>query len=212
MFSSDNTILVLAPHTDDGELGCGASLSKLHRMGCDIHYVAFCTCDESLPDGYPRGTLARELRHAAAALSIPDANLHIQDFEVRRLSYNRQDVLDILVSLNRELKPDVVFCPTLDDLHQDHMTVAHEALRAFKRRTILAYEMPWNNVVFTANFIVAVEEQDIENKSLALSRYKSQEGRSYMQPSFIRSWATMRGVSVGVEFAEAFTMVRGVSR
>ena len=51
-------VLVLAPHTDDGELGCGASLSKLQRLGHEIHYVAFCTCDSNLPDGYPDGTLA----------------------------------------------------------------------------------------------------------------------------------------------------------
>lgn len=212
MLPNKSTVLVLAPHTDDGELGCGATLSKLGRLGFDIHYVAFCTCDSNLPEGYPDGTLANELEHAAEELGIPRSNLHIQDFEVRRLSYFRQEVLDRMVELNRSINPEIVFCPTLDDLHQDHSTVAHEAARAFKKKTLLSYEMPWNNIVFHANYMIEVDAEDVEKKISALSHYVSQKGRRYIQANFIRSLATTRGVSIDVDYAEAFTMVRGVFR
>ena len=142
MIRSGSTILVLAPHTDDGEIGCGATLSKLLDLNCKIYYLAFCTCDSNLPDGFPNGTLEAELREATKVLSIPKENVIVKDFQVRCLSYERQAVLDILVALNKEISPDVVFAPTLEDLHQDHSTVTQEAIRAFKTKTLLCYEMP----------------------------------------------------------------------
>ena len=148
MIRSGSTILVLAPHTDDGEIGCGATLSKLLDLNCKIYYLAFCTCDSNLPDGFPNGTLEAELREATKVLSIPKENVIVKDFQVRCLSYERQAVLDILVALNKEISPDVVFAPTLEDLHQDHSTVTQEAIRAFKTKTLLCYEMPWNNFSF----------------------------------------------------------------
>ena len=36
-----NRVLVLAPHTDDGELGAGATIAKLIEHGADVRYVAF---------------------------------------------------------------------------------------------------------------------------------------------------------------------------
>ncbi|MBT4611169.1 MAG: hypothetical protein HOC05_14085, partial [Gemmatimonadetes bacterium] len=30
-------ILVLAPHTDDGELGCGGTISRLIEKGCEVY-------------------------------------------------------------------------------------------------------------------------------------------------------------------------------
>ena len=44
-----NNILVLAPHTDDGELGCGGTISKFVKEGKNIYYVAFSTAEESVP-------------------------------------------------------------------------------------------------------------------------------------------------------------------
>ncbi len=43
-------ILVLAPHTDDGELGCGGTIVRLIDEGQDVYYVAFSICEESVPE------------------------------------------------------------------------------------------------------------------------------------------------------------------
>lgn len=42
---------VLAPHTDDGELGCGTSIARFVEEGADVFYAAFSTADQSLPEG-----------------------------------------------------------------------------------------------------------------------------------------------------------------
>lgn len=208
--SDSRVALVLAAHTDDGELGCGATMSKLIRSGYEVHHFAFCSCDSTLPDGLPSGTLEEEFRMASKTLAVPSHNLKVFDFEVRRLAESRQQVLEILVETNRNLEPDIVFCATPGDLHQDHQTLAIEAIRAFKNRTILCYEMPWNNITFSANFLVSVGRDDLDNKVNSLSKYRSQSHRRYMDPLFAEGLARVRGATIGVEFAEAFTMVRGV--
>ena len=45
--------LVLAPHTDDGEFGCGGTMARLVEAGCDVRYVAFSIATRSLPPGFP---------------------------------------------------------------------------------------------------------------------------------------------------------------
>lgn len=210
MFQQKSTILVLAPHTDDGELGCGGTMARLIREGHEVHYVAFCSCDESLPEGMAAGTLRAEVLRATRVLGIPPERVSVLDFPVRHLAERRQAVLQHLVELNRYLEPNVVFCPTREDLHQDHAVVAAEAMRAFKARTLLGYEMPWNNIKFDANLLVKLEERDVDLKIAALAEYESQRHRPYVSERFIRGLSHSRGVTISQEYAEAFTLYRGV--
>lgn len=103
--------LVLAPHTDDGEFGCGATTARLVEAGCEVRYVAFSIATRSLPEGFPPDTLAREVRAATAELGIPEAGLTVHDFDVRTFPERRQDILELLVALWEDYRPDVVFQP-----------------------------------------------------------------------------------------------------
>ena len=58
------TILILAPHTDDGELGCGGTIHKLTQLGKKVIYVAFSTCEESVPEGFAPDVLTHEVKAA----------------------------------------------------------------------------------------------------------------------------------------------------
>ena len=42
-----NKILILAPHTDDGEFGCGASIAKFIKEDKEVYYAAFSLAEES---------------------------------------------------------------------------------------------------------------------------------------------------------------------
>ena len=210
MFDRLGRVLVLAPHTDDGELGCGASIARFIEEGDDVFYAAFSTADESLPEGLPPGTLAGELRAATAILKIPNANVLVYDYEVRKLNYVRQEILEGLVRLREDIRPDLVLMPCPHDVHQDHSTVAAEGLRAFKKVSILGYELPWNTIEFNAQAFVGVTSAQVETKVSALGAYGSQAGKDYMQADFIRGWARMRGVQIGAQLAEAFEVIRWV--
>lgn len=45
MIDCDN-ILVLAPHTDDGELGLGGTIHRFISMGKNVYYAAFSTAEQ----------------------------------------------------------------------------------------------------------------------------------------------------------------------
>jgi len=203
--------LVLAPHTDDGEFGCGGTAARLVEAGCDVRYVAFSIATRSLPPGFEPDTLAREVREATAELGIPEQNLTVHDFDVRTFPERRQDILELLVALWEELRPDVVFQPSHHDIHQDHQTIAQEGLRAFKRTTILGYEIPWNNYEFSYGAYVTLEQRHVERKIAAVGRYASQQHRRYADADFIWNLAKVHGTNVNREYAEVFEVYRIVA-
>lgn len=203
-------ILVLAPHTDDGELGCGAAIARFVEEGAEVHYVAFSTAKESVPAGLPENILEVEVREATRRLGILPENLHVFGYTVRKLSYVRQDILEDMVKLRNALSPDLVLMPSRNDLHQDHSTVASEALRAFKNTSILAYELPWNTIDFSTQGFVVVEPRHVDRKIEALAAYGSQKMRKYMDPEYVQGWARTRGVQIGRDFAEAFEVIRWI--
>ena len=203
--------LVLAPHTDDGEFGCGGAMARLVESGCDVCYVAFSIATRSLPAGFAPDTLAREVRDATAELGIPESNLIVHDFDVRTFPERRQDILELLVSLWEEWRPDVVFQPSHHDVHQDHQTVAQEGLRAFKRTTVLGYEIPWNNFDFSYGAYLALERRHVERKVAAVRCYASQQHRRYADEEYIWNLARVHGTNVNREFAEVFQVYRLVA-
>jgi LmbE family N-acetylglucosaminyl deacetylase len=176
-------VLVLAPHTDDGEFGCGGTMARLVEAGAEIRYVAFSIATKSLPEGFAPDTLAREVREATAELGIPESHLTVHDFEVRTF-------------------------PSHHDVHQDHQVIAAEGLRAFKRTTILGYEIPWNNYDFAYQAYVALEQRHVERKAAALAHYASQQHRRYSDPEYIWNVARTHGINVNREYAEAFQVYR----
>lgn len=204
------SILILAPHTDDGELGCGGSIAKFCTEGDEVFYAAFSICSRSLPAGMDPQTLAREVANATAVLGVKKENLLLFDFDVRRFKEFRQDILEELIKLKNRINPDIVFVPSPSDIHQDHQVISEEGLRAFKNCSILGYEMPWNNVSFNTRSFIKLEEKHIQKKVESLLEYKSQEHRTYLNEDFIRSLATIRGVQIGCKFAEAFEVIRWI--
>jgi LmbE family N-acetylglucosaminyl deacetylase len=207
---NNKRILILAPHTDDGEFGCGASIAKFIDQGADVYYAAFSLAEESVPDGFPKNILESEVKLATEQLGLKPENLLIYRYRVRHFAYHRQEILEDLVLLNRQLQPDMVFMPCLQDLHQDHSTIAIEGLRAFKKTTILSYEMPWNNLNFHTQSFITLSQKDLDKKVKALDCYNSQKSRSYATEEFIRSLAITRGAQIGHPYAEVFEVVRWI--
>ena len=210
MLSKFKIVYVLAPHTDDGELGAGATISKLIESGADVYYFAFSTAEESVPDGFPKDILKSEVKSATKKLGIDRDKLIIYNYRVRKLNYARQEILEDLIIKRKELQPDLVLMPSLNDIHQDHSTISQEGLRAFKGTTILGYELIWNNLTFNTTSFVKLDKKHIQSKCDALKAYKSQGERDYMSEEFIFALARTRGVQIGSKYAESFEVIRWV--
>lgn len=203
-------ILVLAPHTDDGELGCGATIHRLSKQGHQVYYAAFSACQLSVPSHLPQDILITEVKKATPLLGIEPERLLLLDFEVRTFNYRRQEILESLLKLKKEIQPELVFMPSVSDLHQDHQTLANEALRAFKDTSMLCYELPWNNMSFETTCFVKVDEHDVKAKAKALLQYQSQKHRPYANEEFVFSLARTRGVQINSQYAEVFEVKRWI--
>jgi LmbE family N-acetylglucosaminyl deacetylase len=201
-------VLVLAPHTDDGEIGAGGFIAKLIEEGSDVYYAAFSIAEQSVPEGFPKDILRTEVKNATAKLGLKEANLFVYNYEVRKLNYARQEILEDLVALGRKTDFDLILMPSVNDLHQDHATVAQEGLRAFKRKSIFCYELIWNNLSFNFQCFVSITEEQLQKKMAALREYKSQGFRDYINDEFVKALATTRGVQSGNKYAEVFEVVR----
>lgn len=203
-------VLVISPHTDDAELGCGGTIARMIEEHVDVHVAVFSTAEESLPPDSHPGTLKREFLEAMPQLGVPTSNLVVFEYPVRRLSYHRQEVLEELVKLRRTLVPDLVLLPSGSDVHQDHQVVYAEGMRAFRDASILGYELPWNHVTFSAQAFVVLERRHLDLKWKALQAYRSQLElrRPYFCKEFIDSLARVRGTQVRAEYAEAYEVVR----
>ncbi|CDL84452.1 PIG-L deacetylase family protein [Xenorhabdus cabanillasii] len=210
MITNFNNILVLAPHTDDGELGAGGTIAKLIENGKSVTYVAFSTAEESVPQGMAKDILKTEVKAATQALGIKNENLIIFNYQVRKLNYARQEILENLIEIRKNNNFDLILMPSLKDIHQDHTTIAQEGLRAFKNTTIFGYELIWNNLSFDTTCFIKLDKHHIQKKVSSLHKYESQKNRDYMSEDFIFSLARTRGVQIGAKYAESFEVIRCV--
>jgi N-acetylglucosamine malate deacetylase 1 len=213
MITKVKTALILAPHTDDAEIGAGGLIARLVEQGTNITYVTFSHCEESLKENLPKDTLVREAREAAQSLGVQASSINFLGLKVRRFEEYRQQILQYLIDLKRGHGVfDLVLTPCSQDIHQDHKVVTRECVRAFKDSTILGYELPWNTLSFTPTLLVSMSEVHLKKKTEAVMRFKSQSHRYYMREEFVRSSAVFRGTSISESFAEAYEVIRWVIR
>lgn len=197
-------ILALSPHTDDAELGAGGYLARAVERGDSVTVVAFSTGSDDA------GATWDEFGQAMKVLQITEIVTSIV-VETRHFPKVRQHILDELIELRNANVFDLVLCPSTTDVHQDHEVVVAETMRAFRTCSILGYERPWNNYIFDPTMFIALNHDQMHRKRMALRCYKSQEPRPYFD-NMVTDLALLRGMQIGVEYAEAFEVIRWVER
>ncbi len=210
MLNNFKRILILAPHTDDAEIGCGGTIAKLIEAGREVFWAVFSRASVLKQFSSNPDIVLKELKQSAKVMGIKPENLIIYKYPVRHLLKYRQDILEEMVNnLKKNINPDLVIVPSLNDIHQDHFIIAQEGLRAFKNTTILSYEIPWNNLTFNTTCFIYLEKRHIKKKAIAIGKYKSQSHRLFIKKKdFAENLARTRGVQIGTEYAEAFEVVR----
>ena len=75
MSDSFQKILILAPQTDDGEFGCGASINKWVEEGKEVYYATFSACKHSVLPKFPEDILITEVKAVTASFDIAPVHL-----------------------------------------------------------------------------------------------------------------------------------------
>jgi len=92
--------LVLSPHTDDAELGCGGTIAKLIEEGWKVHVIYFSAVAERYPN------LVEEAANSGRILGITH---EVLDFHTRFFPRDRQEILQVLYDHSRSIDYDLVF-------------------------------------------------------------------------------------------------------
>ena len=190
-------ILTLSAHPDDSEIGAGGFLSKSQNV---VHCI-FTNCSDT-------GVTREEIEGAQKALGITDYRLF--NFTNKELYKSSMQVREIMEDLRDELNPEIVVAPCTRDTHQDHRTVMEEAMKVFKKTTLLGYILPWNTYNIEPTLFCKLGPTDVESKISSLRCYRSQSSKLYMDADRIRGWAKYIGWKIGVEYAEGFEVIRMV--
>jgi N-acetylglucosamine malate deacetylase 1 len=221
--------LCIAAHPDDEVLGAGATTAVLGDRGWDVHVLVLGEgvgarfADNARPDPEVE-TLAGELEQAASILGVTPHHLDLPDN--RFDSVDLLDVVKLVEEMKREIQPSLVFTHHVGDLNVDHRITGNAVLTAFRPvpdelpTTLLAFEtisstewsVPSSGAPFLPNWFEEVSA-GLDRKLAAMSAYGHELRESPHPRSLegIRVTARRWGMSLGVEAAEAFMLLRRLS-
>jgi N-acetylglucosamine malate deacetylase 1 len=200
-------VLFLGAHPDDIELGCGALLHHIARQ-TDVLCV---TLSDNLKNPDLRN-VKNEHFEAMAVLGVPREKIVLGPFTTRVFPDSRQDILEYFLKLRRDFHPDLIFVHSKQDVHQDHLTMTDEALRAFRGITVLGFDVVRSSYGFFPHFLAEVSEEDVSRKIEALSCYETYRDRYYFNSELTRSIMVRHGALAECPFAEGFDILRIVGK
>jgi LmbE family N-acetylglucosaminyl deacetylase len=196
-------VLFLGAHPDDIELGCGAL----------IHHIAplselLCV---TLSDNQKNPLLSKvvdEQYRSMAILGVPRERIVFGPFTTRVFPHARQEILEYFLKLRSDFDPDIIFVHSKQDVHQDHLTMTDEALRAFRGISVLGFDVVRSSHGFFPHFLIEVTEKDVEAKIEALAQYETYRDKYYFNCDLTRSILVRHGALAERPFAEGFDILR----
>ncbi len=196
-------VLFLGAHPDDIELGCGALLHHIVKQ-TDVLCVTLSD-NRKNPD---LQNVKSEHFDAMAVLGVRKEKIVLGPFMTRVFPDSRQEILEYFLSLRRDFQPDLIFVHSKQDVHQDHLTMTDESLRAFRGITILGFDVVRSSYGFFPHFLVEVTEEDVNKKIEALACYETYRDRYYFNRELTRSIMVRHGALAECPFAEGFDILR----
>jgi len=196
-------VLFLGAHPDDIELGCGALIHHIAAMS-DVTCVTLSD-NQSNPE---LKNVVREQLRSMAVLGVPKDRVRYGPFATRVFPQARQEILQYFLALREELDPEVIFVHSPHDVHQDHLTMTDEALRAFRGITVLGFDVVRSSYGFFPHFLVEVNEADVNAKVQALAQYETYRDKYYFSTELTRSIMLRHGALAERPFAEGFDILR----
>lgn len=201
------SLLFLGAHPDDIELGCGAFIADMVGQA-EVHCLTFSD-NKKNPE---LQNLVVEHNNSMRVLGLRDDQVELGSFETRRFPDARQEILERMIAMKRRYQPEIVFVHTAQDIHQDHVTVTQEAMRAFRGTTVLGYDVLRSSYGFFPHFLAEVSEAAVEKKIAALAEYSTYANRYYFSPDIIRATAIRHGALAERPYAEGFDIIRIVGQ
>lgn len=216
-------ILVVSVHPDDETIGCGGTILKHARLGDEVYWLILTKADESL--GFNKSFLdnrenqielvSKEFQFEdVIKLDLLTTRLHSIDFSL---------LIEKFSSVINKIKPEIIYMNNRSDIHTDHQVAAKALMSCTKSfrypfiKKILMYECISETEIAPAlpeNLFIPNVYSDITefiDKKLGIMKiYQSEVQEPPLPRSLdnIKALARYRGASCGVNYAEAFMLIR----
>ena len=195
------TVLCLGAHSDDIEIGCGATLLQLGQSAVKPR---FCWVVLSA-----KGVRETEARNAARLFTAGcESEVFIKEFRDGYLPYEGDQVKDFFEELKQHISPDLIFTHWNGDAHQDHRLVSELTWNTFRNHLILEYEIPkYDGDLGRPNTFVPLQEWAFRQKVKNLSSvFASQGSKLWFSDDTFLGLMRLRGMESNATsgYAEAF--------
>lgn len=195
-------VLCLGAHSDDIEIGCGATIFRLLREYPDIeiNWVVFGSSD----------IRTEEAVNSANQLlgDVKDKKIVVKGYRDSFFPYIGSQVKEYFEQIKSEMDPDIIFTHYGRDYHQDHRLISELTWNTFRNHLILEYEIPkYDGDLAAPNFFVHLDEATCQWKAEHLmSHFKSQLGRHWFTKETFLGLLRLRGIEAKSPggYAEAF--------
>ncbi len=183
------TILALGAHSDDIEIGAGATILRLVREHPGLRVVWVVLAGGGVRGVEARASAARFLEGAEAPV------VELRDFRDGRFPLQWGDIKDFFETLKVH-EPDLVFTHYGKDLHQDHRAVSELTWNTFRDHAILEYEIPkWDGGMGSPNAFVPASVADTDRKvGILMECFASQAGKHWFDDLTFRGLMRLRGM------------------
>jgi LmbE family N-acetylglucosaminyl deacetylase len=210
-------ILALSPHADDVEIAMGGTIAKFASEGHNVTIITAILPKENVDGNIDDIMNNNRRKEQEKAAKILGANLEILNLDPYDFSFNRK-YIKLFDQKIKSYSPDILFSCWEHDTHQDHKNLANILLAATRKNNISInmYEamMPGglNTYAFNPQYFINISKY-IDVKIEALKAYKSvfekKENNSKYFESIVGR-AKFRGEVIGVNYAEAFVVVKKI--
>jgi LmbE family N-acetylglucosaminyl deacetylase len=194
------SVLCLGAHSDDIEIGAGATLLTWIASGAELD-IHWCVASGG-------GDRASEARASAQDFLAGAANSTIElgSFRDSYFPYEGAKLKEWVEAQKPRMRPDIVLTHCASDAHQDHRLINELSWNAFRDSIILEYEIPkWDGDLGRPNTYIAIEEATLTKKiDLLQKHFATQRSKDWFDAETFRGLARVRGVECRARYAEAF--------
>jgi len=197
-------ILALGAHPDDIEYGCGGTFLKFARRGENIYFMVLTKGEF----GGDPGIRVKEQEEASKLLGVK--KIFWGEYVDTELP-NERIIITRIDKVIEEVNPDEVYVNFIDDIHQDHRTLAECTLAAtrYVKRVFFYEDYTSNN--FEPDIFVDIGDV-LEEKQKLIQVYSSQVSKVYPTKldmvESVRATANFRGFQGKIKYAEGFKAFR----
>ncbi|MEH2475578.1 LmbE family N-acetylglucosaminyl deacetylase [Nitrobacteraceae bacterium AZCC 2161] len=196
------SILCLGAHSDDIEIGAGATLLSLMARGVrlDVHWCVLSAVGER----------EREARNSATDFlsEAASAKVEVMSFRDGFFPEQGESIKSWFETLKTCVQPDLILTHRRDDAHQDHRTVWRLTWNTFRDHFILEYEIPkWDGDLGQPNVYLPISASVLQRKiDLLDAHFGSQRSKQWFDAETFRGLARLRGMECRApeRYAEAF--------